>query len=341
MALIALVIASMTFGYAAPAEGAVLGLAGAGLLMLISGKRRANFASMLGNSVCLAIATTLLMTAGGYFYLAIGATGFIERMVDAVDGLAMQWLAVAAIVAGLAAILSSFLDRIATLVLALGLPLAVPAEFDPFYFGIFVVLVVELTQALMPDPRAGRGEKASNRRSGLALDTGLVAVVAAAALLSRFEVAVRYSPLLRLPTARPDMKTVSAAFGEHVRGTPRPLGQRGLIRAIFLALLLGAMSIYCAGQCLAATAATRSKFTTNGESRFLKLPKNQWVKVRVSGKIMPRRRYHGGIAYDERRGTNTLFGADTHFRDMYNLVQAFDPITRKCRASFLSACRAS
>lgn len=153
LALIFVVIGSIYSGLATPSEAAAVGL-GASLLMLaaerqlswdlFSGALRSAILSSV--MVCsILVCAALLATAVGYLHIPQDLAAVISAM-DLSPVQLLMILALFYIVLGL------FLDGISITVMSLPitLPLVLQAGIDPIWFGVFLVIMVELGQITPP-----------------------------------------------------------------------------------------------------------------------------------------------------------------------------------------------
>ena len=152
-ALIAVVIGSIYGGYATPTEAAALGVAGALLLSLASGSLTwAAFAE--GVSAALTTSTMVLFIVAGAAFLtaALGFTGVPRSLVTWVSELGLSRTGLLVVLTGVFLVLGCFIDGISIVVLtaAVLLPLVKAAGIDLVWFGIYLVLVVELSMITPP-----------------------------------------------------------------------------------------------------------------------------------------------------------------------------------------------
>lgn len=153
LVLISIVIGSIYSGIATPSEAAAVGVGAT--LLLLGFERQLNirlfidaFRGTLITSimVCsLLIAATLLSTAMGYLHLPRELAGWIAEQ-DFSPMVLLFALAIFYIVLGL------FLDGISITVMSLPitLPIVLLAGFDPIWFGIFLIIMIELGQITPP-----------------------------------------------------------------------------------------------------------------------------------------------------------------------------------------------
>ncbi len=151
--LIVAVMSSIYTGIATATEAAVLGVVGALILSALQGSlnRESFTASLLGATRTSAmIAFTLAGSA--FLSLAMGFTGLPRGLAEWIAGLDLSpWMLIVALTI-FYIILGCFLDGISAVVLTMAViePLIRLAGFDMIWFGIFLVVVVEMAQITPP-----------------------------------------------------------------------------------------------------------------------------------------------------------------------------------------------
>ena len=153
MFLIASVLGSMYGGIATPSEGAAVGVLGALIVAALQGGltlqalRDIAIGSVLTCSMIamIVLGASILGSAAAFLGIPRAVAEFVAGM-----GLSPFMLIVALIVFYL--ILGCFLDGFSMIVMTLPivLPIVKQAGFDPIWFGIFLVLVVEMAQITPP-----------------------------------------------------------------------------------------------------------------------------------------------------------------------------------------------
>ncbi len=153
VALIALVLGSIYAGIATATEAAALGVVGALALSAIQGSmgRKVFIESLLG-ATRLYCMIALILAGAAFLTLAMGYIGLPRELAEFIAGLGLSqlgllfWLMVFYIVLG------CFLDGISMVVLTMGvvLPTIQKAGIDLVWFGIFIVMVVEMAQITPP-----------------------------------------------------------------------------------------------------------------------------------------------------------------------------------------------
>jgi C4-dicarboxylate transporter DctM subunit len=153
VALIALVLGSIYVGIATATEAAALGVVGALALSWIQGTMsRKVFAMSLMGATRLYCMIAFILAGASFLTLAMGYIGLPRHLAEFIGGLGLGqvwllfWLMVFYIILG------CFLDGISMVVLTMGviLPTIVKAGVDLVWFGIFIVLVVEMAQITPP-----------------------------------------------------------------------------------------------------------------------------------------------------------------------------------------------
>jgi tripartite ATP-independent transporter DctM subunit len=151
--LIAAVVGSIYTGVATPTESAALGVLGALILSAWSGSlSRAVFVEGVSGAVKTSCMITFILMGASFLTAAMGFTGIPRALAEwiAHQGLA-PWQLIAVLTA-LYIVLGCFIDGISMVVLtaAVILPSVKAAGIDLLWFGIFVVLVVEMAQITPP-----------------------------------------------------------------------------------------------------------------------------------------------------------------------------------------------
>jgi tripartite ATP-independent transporter DctM subunit len=151
--LIGLVLGSIYVGIATATEAAALGVVGALILSSVQGSMsRRVFVDSLMGATRLYCMIALILAGAAFLTLAMGYIGLPRRLAEFITGLGMSplwllfWLMVFYVLLG------CFLDGISMVVLTMGviLPTIQKAGIDLVWFGIFVVLVVEMAQITPP-----------------------------------------------------------------------------------------------------------------------------------------------------------------------------------------------
>ena len=151
--LIAAVIGSIYSGVATPTEAAVLGVVGSLILSLISGSLdwKTFYESVMGamRTSCM---IAFILTGAAFLTTAMGFTGIPKSMATWITGQNLSPTMLIAVLTLLFIVLGCFIDGISMVVLtaAVILPTVQAAKIDLLWFGIFIVLVVEMAQITPP-----------------------------------------------------------------------------------------------------------------------------------------------------------------------------------------------
>ncbi len=151
--LITGVMSSIYVGIATATEAAVLGVIGALILSALQGSlnRETFIASLLGATRMSAMIAFIL--AGSTFLsLTMGFTGLPRSLAEWIAELALSpWMLIFALLV-FYIVLGCFLDGISSVVLTMAViePLARSAGFDMIWFGIFLMIAVEMAQITPP-----------------------------------------------------------------------------------------------------------------------------------------------------------------------------------------------
>ena len=153
VALIALVLGSIYVGIATATEAAALGVVGALVLSVIQGSMSTKvFMESLMGATRLYCMIAFILAGASFLTLSMGYIGLPRRLAEFISalGLSQLWLLFWLMVFYI--ILGCFLDGISMVVLTMGviLPTIVKAGIDLVWFGIFIVLVVEMAQITPP-----------------------------------------------------------------------------------------------------------------------------------------------------------------------------------------------
>lgn len=153
LSLIAIIIGSMYSGAATPNEAATVGVFGS---LVLAGLQRCLTPANLGAALMAAVRTTsmigLILMAAAFLTTAVGYLGVPRAVVGWVSDLGLGPFALIAVLLIIYIILGCFLDGISMIVMSLplALPLVLDAGFDPIWFGVFLVVAVELAQITPP-----------------------------------------------------------------------------------------------------------------------------------------------------------------------------------------------
>ncbi len=153
VSLIALVLGSIYSGVATATEAAALGVGGS---LLLSGIERTlnwtTFKSGLFAACRVYCMIGLILAGAAFLTLAMGFIGLPRHLAEFIGGLNLSPLMLIVLLIGFFIVLGCFLDGISMVVLTMSvlLPTVQKAGFDLIWFGIFIVLVVEMAQITPP-----------------------------------------------------------------------------------------------------------------------------------------------------------------------------------------------
>jgi tripartite ATP-independent transporter DctM subunit len=151
--LIVLVLGSIYAGFATATEAAAVGVAGALLVAWIQGDMsRAVFVESLMGATRLSCMIAFILAGASFLTLAMGFTGLPRALAEWIDGLDLGPGMLILILTVFYAVLGCFLDGISMVVLTMAvvMPTIERAGFDLVWFGIFIVIVVEMAQITPP-----------------------------------------------------------------------------------------------------------------------------------------------------------------------------------------------
>ncbi|MEX0590926.1 MAG: TRAP transporter large permease subunit [Xanthobacteraceae bacterium] len=147
------VIGSIYAGLASATEAAVVGVALALLLSWITGSlTRENFSNALLGATVTSCMIAFILAGAAFLTVAMGFTGIPRALAEWIGTLGLsQWQLLFALTL-LFIVLGCFLDGISMVVLTTSviMPLVERAGFDLIWFGIYLVLVVEMAQITPP-----------------------------------------------------------------------------------------------------------------------------------------------------------------------------------------------
>ena len=145
--LIIAVLGSIYGGIAAPTEAAVLGVAGA---LLLSALYRSltwkNFLASLYGAMTTSVMLAFILAASSVLNVAMGYTGLPRDLASWIGGMELSQTTLLIVLGILFIILGMFIDGISILVLtaAIIIPMVEQAGIDLLWFGVYLVVVVEI-----------------------------------------------------------------------------------------------------------------------------------------------------------------------------------------------------
>jgi tripartite ATP-independent transporter DctM subunit len=151
--LIFAVIASIYAGYATPTEAAAIGVLGSlGIAVATRSFTWANFVDGLLGATRTSCMITLILAGAAFLAVAMGFTGLPRRLAAEIASWQLSVFMLLLALTTLYVLLGCFLDGISMVVLTTSViqPLVVQAGIDVVWYGIFIVLVVEMAQITPP-----------------------------------------------------------------------------------------------------------------------------------------------------------------------------------------------
>ena len=151
--LIFVVIGSMYGGYATATEAAAIGVIGGLILAASQGSLNwSTFTESLMGATRTSAMIALILAGAAFLKLAMGFTGLPRALADGIATLELTRFELLMVLLVFYIILGMFLDGISSVVLTMAVvePMIREAGIDLIWFGIFVVVVVEMAQITPP-----------------------------------------------------------------------------------------------------------------------------------------------------------------------------------------------
>ncbi|MEM6895772.1 MAG: TRAP transporter large permease subunit [Pseudomonadota bacterium] len=151
--LIFVVIGSMYTGYATATEAAAIGVLGALVLAASQGSLNwSTFTESLMGATRTSAMIALILAGAAFLKLAMGFTGLPRALADGIAAMELSRFELLMALLVFYIILGMFLDGISSVVLTMAVvePMVRDAGIDLIWFGIFVVVVVEMAQITPP-----------------------------------------------------------------------------------------------------------------------------------------------------------------------------------------------
>jgi len=153
ISLILLVIGSMYTGYATATEAAAFGVIGALLLALSQGSLNwQSFSESLMGATRTSAMIALILAGAAFLSLSMGFTGLPRALADLIATMNLSKFELLMALLVFYIILGCFLDGISSVVLTMAVvePMIRQAGIDLIWFGIFIVVAVEMAQITPP-----------------------------------------------------------------------------------------------------------------------------------------------------------------------------------------------
>ena len=151
--LIAAVLGSIYTGFATATEAAAVGVVGSLALSTLQGTMSWSvFKDALMGATRLYCMIALILAGSAFLSLAMGFIGLPRHLAETIGELGLSPLALIALLTVFFIVLGCFLDGISMVVLTMGvlIPTLETAGIALLWFGIFIVLVVEMAQITPP-----------------------------------------------------------------------------------------------------------------------------------------------------------------------------------------------
>ena len=153
VSLIVIVLGSIYAGLATATEAAAVGVSGALLVSTVQGDMNLKvFKESLMGATRLSCMIAFILAGAAFLTLAMGFTGLPRALAEWIDALDLGPGMLIVILTVFYSILGCFLDGISMVVLTMAvvMPTIERAGFDLVWFGIFIVIVVEMAQITPP-----------------------------------------------------------------------------------------------------------------------------------------------------------------------------------------------
>lgn len=153
LSLVLIVLGSIYSGYATPSEAAAVGVIATLVLVTVTSQLTWRmFADSLMGAIKISAMVCSILVAAAFLSTAMGYLHVPQELAAAIGALGLSPFALIAILALFYIMLGLFLDGISITVMSLPitLPLVVHAGFDPLWFGVFLVIMVEIGQITPP-----------------------------------------------------------------------------------------------------------------------------------------------------------------------------------------------
>lgn len=153
LALIVLILGSIYGGFATPTEASALGVFGSIVLALYFRSFSLDiFKTAVLNTVRTSSMISFIIASAVFLSQVIGFLGIARAMSEFITGLGLNPLMLILLIGVMYIILGMILEGISIVVMTLPivLPIVVLAGFDPLWFGVFLVFMVEMAQITPP-----------------------------------------------------------------------------------------------------------------------------------------------------------------------------------------------
>jgi len=153
MALILGVVIVLVAGWVSPSECAAVGVAGAMLLALLSGGFTwDSFKQSITGTVQISCMILLILATSAFMSSALSYSGMPAKLASWVGALDLSTWGLIAVLLAIYIVLGTAVDGVSLIVLTMPvvLPLVIHAQIDLIWFGIFMILVIEMSEVTPP-----------------------------------------------------------------------------------------------------------------------------------------------------------------------------------------------
>lgn len=151
--LIILVLGSIYTGWATPTEAAAVGVMGSFIIAFFSKTLNGKvFMEIILESVKTSTMIMLIVTGASYLSVTVGYLNLPSQLTQFISDLGLSGYQLIIILSVMYIFLGMMLDGFSLIVMSLplALPLIVAAGFDPLWFGIYLILMIEIAQITPP-----------------------------------------------------------------------------------------------------------------------------------------------------------------------------------------------
>jgi len=151
--LIVFIIGSMYGGFASPSEAAAVGVLGAVVISALQGSLTlANLRGALLGAMRTTSMIGLIICGASFLSIAMARLGLPSMVANEIQALELSRVELMVLLLVLYIVLGCVLEGMSAIVMTLPitLPLVVAQGYDPIWFGIFLVMVVEMAQITPP-----------------------------------------------------------------------------------------------------------------------------------------------------------------------------------------------
>jgi len=151
--LIVGVIGAIYTGIASPTDAAALGVVLSILLAFLSGSfTKKDFLDALLSAACTSCMIAFILLGAAFLSVAMGFTGLPRNLASWIGDMGLSPYTLIVVLTLFFIVLGLFLDGISVVVLTTSIimPMVMKVGIDPIWFGIYLVIVVEMSQITPP-----------------------------------------------------------------------------------------------------------------------------------------------------------------------------------------------